>query len=359
MKVRKSLLLGTSLLILAISNTSVNAYVENPLKESEKDYTKSIVATLSEEDKAVELLNHNIIVNDERYKVVSIEKELNKDELKEVTEEKKATLKTNNQEYIKSYFGETYSYEDDKYEGKIPITNININTINHGQYQELREKKIEFDNYSKNDLDNIKKEITEEGQTYYLIKVDWQVEKTERIDNQEVPVSYKGTMVYQTVVAINNPNTYEITVTYKGNVANKEKEYTYTALYVKEEIPESIIEEKEEDSPIVTTIIISGLGFGLGVLIFLLTRKNITIYNKTDSGYRTIGRFKLYENTKNVIDISKYNYKIDSNLYSLKLNKSIYKKLKGKVIYIKIENISKPITINEQFIEFIICRGGK
>ena len=140
----------------------------------------------------------------------------------------------------------------------------------------------------------------------------------------------------------------------KGKVANKEKEYTYTALYVKEKVPEPIVEEKEESNPIVPTIIISGIGFGLGVLIFLLSNKNITIYNKTDSGYRIIGRFKLYENTKNVVDISKYNHKIDSNMYSLKLNKSIYEKLKGKVIYVKIENISKSITINEQFIEFII-----
>lgn len=354
MKIKKGLLLGTSLLILAISQTNVNAYIENPLKERGKDYTKSIIATLSEEDEAVELLNHNIIVKEEKYKVASIEKELIKDKTKEVTEEKKATLKSNNQAYIKSYFGESYTYEDDEYEGDIPITNININTINHGQYQELREKKIEFNDYSKNDLDNIKKEITDGNETYYLINVDWQVENTETIDNQEVPKSYKGTMLYQTVVVINNPNTYEVTVTYKGNVSKKEKEYRYTALYVKEEIPEPVIEEEEKDSIIVPTIIVSGIGIGLGVLIFLLSNKNATIYNKTGSGYRTIGRFKLQGNNENVIDISKYNHKIDSNIYSLKLNKLIYEKLKGKIIYVKIENISKPLTINNQFIEFII-----
>lgn len=61
-KIKKGLLLGTSLLILAISQTNVNAYVENPLKQRGKDYTKSIIATLSEEDEAVELLNHNIVL---------------------------------------------------------------------------------------------------------------------------------------------------------------------------------------------------------------------------------------------------------------------------------------------------------
>ena len=356
MKIKKSLLVGTSLLILTILQSSnVKAYVENPLKENGDNYTKSIIATLSEEDEAVELLNHNIIVEGNEYKVASIEKELNAGKTKEVTEEKKATLKTNNQEYIKNYFGKTYNYEDNEYKGEIPITNININTVSHGQYQELKEKKIDFTNYSQNDLDNIKKEINIEGQTYYLINVDWQVEQVEIVDNQEVPKTYKGTMLYQTIVAINNPNTYEVTVTYKGNVENIEKEYTYTALYEKKEVSQPIIEEeKEENNIVVPTIIVSGLGFGLGVLIFLLLNKNATIYNKTDSGYKVISRFKLTEDTKNIIDITKYNHKIDSNMYSIKMNKSTYEKLKGKVIYVKIKNISKPVTINNQFIEFII-----
>ncbi len=356
MKIKKNLLVGTSLLILTILQSSnVKAYVENPLKESGEDYKKSIIATLSEENEAIELLNHNIIVEGEEYKVASIEKELNADETKEVTEEKKATLKTNNQEYIKNYFGKTYTYEDNEYKGEIPITNININTISHGQYQELREKKIDFTNYSKNDLDNIKKEITVEGQKYYLINVDWQVDQVEIIDNQEVPKTYKGTMLYQTIVAISNPNTYEVTVTYKGNVANIEKEYTYTALYEKKEVSQPIIEEeKDENNIIVPTIIISGLGIGLVTMLFILLNKNAIVYNKTNSGYRMLGSFKLSSKEKNILDITKFNHKIDSNMYSLKLSNKIYEQLKGKVVYVKVENISKPITINNKFIEFII-----
>lgn len=351
MKIKKGLILGTSLLML-VAHTNVNAYTEYPLIDKEDNYTKSVVAALSEEDEVVELLNHNIIVDSNTYNVEKIFKTQNEDVKKEVSEQKKAILRTSNQEYIKKYFGETYAYEDKEYKGDIPMTNIHINRIDHGQYQELREKRIEFNNYSKNDLDNIKKEITENNTTYYLIKVDWQIENTEIIDAQEVPISYKGTMIYQTVVTINNPYEYEITVTYSGEVSNKEKEYTYTALYTKKE--EIIKEIQLEDTNVVPVIIISGIGFGLATLIFLLSNKNAIIYNKTDSGYKMIGKFKLYKEEKNILDISKYNHKISSNMYCLKLKNSTYEKLKGKVVYIKIENITKPVTITSKFIEFII-----
>lgn len=354
MKVKKLLIVGTSLLML-LAQTRVNAYTEYPLKEENNSFTKSIEAKLSEEDEVVELLNHNIEINSNTYTVATIEKTKNEDETKQVSKQKKETLKSRDQNYIKKYFGEMYDYKDEEgYEGSIPISHININTINHGKYQELREKKIEFNKYSQNDLNNIKKEIIEGNDTYYLINVDWQIEDTELIDNQEVPKNYKGTMIYQTVVEINNPNEYEITVTYTGDVNKKSTEYTYKAIYNK--VVNKPVEEPEvkEEKNIVPVIVISGIGIGLAALIFLLSSGNAIIYNKTDSGYRLLKSCKLSKEQKNIIDISKYNYKISSNMYSLKLRKSIYEKLKGKIVYVKIENISKPVTINSRFIEFII-----
>ena len=349
MKIKKSLIFGTSLLMLLL-HTNVNAYTELPLVDKEDNYTKSVVATLSEEDEVIELLNHNIIVNSDTYTVAKIVKTQNEDVKKEVTKQKSKTLKTNNQEYIKKYFGETYAYEDKEYKGDIPMTNIHINRIDYGEYQELREKRIEFNNYSKNDLNDIKKEITENDTTYYLIKVDWQIENTEIIDGQEVPTSYKGIMIYQTIVSLNYPYEYEVTVTYSGEVSNKEKSYTYTAIY--KELEKTIVEEPIDYT--IPTIIVSGVGIGLATLIILLINKNAVIYNKTDSGYITIGKFKLSKENKNILDISKYNHKISSNMYCLKLKNSTYEKLKGKVVYIKIENITKPVTITSKFIEFII-----
>ena len=349
MKLRKYLILGTSLFML-IGHTHVKAYTELPLKENDTEFSKSVIGTIDEEAEAIELLNHDIIVDSKSYNVAEITKTQNEDVKKEVSKQKKKTLKTNNQEYIKSYFGETYVYEDEEFKGEIPITNIHINRIDYGEYQELREKRIEFSNYSKNDLDMIKKEITDNNLTYYLIKVDWKVENTEVIDNQEVPISYKGTMIYQTVVSLNYPYEYEITVTYSGEVSSKEKTYTYTAIYKEPEQP--IVEETPNN--IVPTIIVSGIGFGVATLIFLLLGKNAVIYIKTDSGYKRLGKYKLSVKSKNEIDITKYNHKISSNMYCLKLKKKTYEKLKNKIVYVKIENIAKPVTITSKFIEFII-----
>ena len=298
MKVKKLLIVGTSLLML-LAQGKVNAYTEYPLKEESTSFTKSIEAKLLEEDEVIELLNHNIVINSNTYTVATIEKIKNEDETKNVSKQK-------------------------------------------------------FNKYSQNDLNNIKKEITEGNDTYYLINVDWQIEDTELIDNQEVPKNYKGTMIYQTVVEINNPNKYEVTVTYTGDVNKESTEYTYKAIYNK--VINKPIEEPQvkEEKNIVPVIIISGIGIGLAALVFLLSSGNAIIYNKTDSGYKVLKSCKLSKEQKNIIDISKYNHKISSNMYSLKLKKSIYEKLKGKIVYVKIENISKPITINSKFIEFII-----
>jgi len=341
---------------MLIGHTHVKAFTEQPLKEFNEDYSKSVTATLEEENKAIELLNHDIIVDSKPYNVSEIKKTQNEDVKKKVSKQKIKTLKTNNQEYIKEYFGETYVYEDEEYKGEIPMTNIHINRIDYGEYQELREKRIEFSNYSKNDLDMIKKEINDNNTTYYLIKVEWKVENTETIDNEEVPTSYKGTMIYQTVVSLNYPYEYEITVTYSGEVSNKEKTYTYTAIYKEPEQP--IIEEPRNDY-IVPTVIVSGVGFGVAALIFLLLNKNAVIYNKNETGYKKLGKYKLSVKEKNEIDITKYNHKISSNMYCLKLKKKTYEKLKNKIVYVKIENIAKPVTITSMFIEFIIWRGGK
>ena len=136
MKVKKLLIVGTSLLML-LAQGKVNAYTEYPLKEESTSFTKSIEAKLLEEDEVIELLNHNIVINSNTYTVATIEKIKNEDETKNVSKQKKETLKSRDQNYIKKYFGEKYDYKDEEgYEGSIPISHININTINHGKYHQ-------------------------------------------------------------------------------------------------------------------------------------------------------------------------------------------------------------------------------
>lgn len=351
MKVAKIILFSISILIL-FGTTNVKAYKEEELQNENNNLVKNIVANLSEEDNVIDLLNRDITINNDIYKVITIEKSKNEAIKKNITEEKKEILQTNSQEYIKKHFGETFLYEDEEFKGEIPLTHININEIDKGQYQEIRDKKIEFSNYSKNDLNNIKKEITDNDLTYYLINVDWDIDKIETIDNQEVPKSYKGTMLYQTIVTIDNPSQYEVTATYEGQAIKKDEEYTYKAIYQKQQ--NDIEQPMQEQTNITSVIIISGLGIGMLILSYLIFSKNVIVYNKTGFGFKVISSFKLGKDKNNDIDLSRYNYKIESNIYALKLKKGIYEDLKGKVVNIKIKNITKQITINERFIEFII-----
>lgn len=348
----KSLIIIWIVLLALLIPKHIYAYTEENIIKQNDIYTKSVNSKISEEKEVIELLDHNIIIENIEYKLNEIVINENDILTKDVVKEKKEILTTDNQSYIEKYFGKVFEYEDNDYKGEIPITHININRIDNGQYQELREKIIEFSKFSSNDLNNIKKEIKENGQTYYLINVDWEYDETEDVDNNVVPINYKGKMKYQTIVTLNNPYTYEVTVTYSGKVENKEKEYKYTGVYKKIE-PVAII-EKTDDSKNVKKIIISGIGLGLIVFIVLLNSKNVKIYNRSENGYNLLGSFKIDSKRKNIIDITKYNHKISSNVYSIKFKKSIYKKIKDKTIFVKIKDISKPITVNSEFIEFLI-----
>ena len=303
------------ILIFALFRTNItNAYTEGLLKEENGNITKSIIADISEQDEVIEALNKDITINNNKYKVITIEKTKNEEDKKNVSKDKKEILQNNDIEYIKQYFGEKLNYEDNEYKGEIPLTHININEIDKGQYQEIKEKNIEFSNYSKNDLNNIAKELKDGNLTYYLINVDWNIDQTEIIDNQEVPKSYKGIMKYQTVATIDNLPQYEITVTYQGQVTKKDEKYTYKAIYKKNENNNIVANVEKQNSYIVPAIIISGLGVGILIICLLIFNKNVAIYNKTSSGFKLLGKYRFSEKLNNNIDLTKYNHKIESNI---------------------------------------------
>lgn len=346
---KRTVLLGLTAIILLQNH--VNAYEEKNTTEYTNGIVTIVQGAVSEEDKILQDYAKDIEVNGKIYTTSSVERNEISNNVKEESMQKKEILSTSNEDKIKSHFGNTYLFEDEEYKGELPITDINIKTINQGSYEEIDEQKIDFTGYSQNDLNEIAKEITLNNKTYYLINVDWKAEKTETVDNQEVPITYKGTMIYQTVVTKNNPNKYEVTVTYSGNVDKKDSVYEYTIFY--EPVTEEIVVEEPEESNIVPIIVISGLGIGITVILIILGLVNVKIYNKTDKGNKLIGKFRISKNNKN-IDITKYQYKTTSNIYCLKLSSNLYRQIKDKTIHVQIGKIKKSVYINAQYIEFII-----
>lgn len=335
---KKKYLIIPIILIIITCNVKCFASTNNEI------ITKEFQTTQNAEK---EFLNEIYNTETENMKIKNLDKEISEDNyrVKEIIETKELT--NQDRDYITQQFGEKQSYNDGEYQGELTISDIKIETINNGSYQEIDEKVLDFTNYSDNDLINIEKEITLDNTIYYLINVNWEVDSTETIDGETIPKTYKGTKIYQTVKTIANPNTYKVTVTYSGTIEKINTIYDYTVTY--ENKVEELQEEKEDNNIIVPVLIISGLGLAI-LLIGLFNIKNTYVYSKTSKGFKLIKREKM--NDKNVlIDISNCKNKSKENIYAIKINKMAFNKLKGRTISIILGTKKKDIILWNNYYE--------
>jgi len=314
--------------------------------EGNKILNKTILK--SEEEKFLVSMENEYLDGEDKYRLLNFTKEDDKENTKSVTAYKTDIIKSNNKEKIIEHFGEDLKYDDGTYSGTIPLKDYEIRTINNGKYEVIDEKKIDFSKYSKNDLNNIEKEKNINGTVYYLINVIWENDEVEIIDNQEVPINYKGTMIYQTVLQKNYPFDYEITVSYEGIVNKIDPIYLYTLEY--EKVKETIIEENKDY--IVPTIIVSGLGLAI-IIFYVLNSKTAKIYAKTDKGYKIIKIVRLSKK-HNQINISKSNHKSNTNVYAIKTSSKFYNKNSNMLIKVKKDKILKNVYLNSEFVDFIL-----
>ncbi len=335
---KKKYLIIPIILIIITCNVKCFASTNNEI------ITKEFQTTQNAEK---EFLNEIYNTETENMKIKNLDKEISEDNyrVKEIIETKE--LASQDRDYITQQFGEKQSYNDGEYQGELTISDIKIETINNGSYQEIDEKVLDFTNYSDNDLINIEKEITLDNTIYYLINVNWEADSTETIDGETIPKTYKGTKIYQTVRTIANPNTYKVTVTYSGTIEKINTIYDYTVTY--ENKVEELQEEKEDNNIIVPVLIISGLGLAI-LLIGLFNIKNTYVYSKTSKGFKLIKREKI--NDKNVlIDISNCKNKSKENIYAIKINKMAFNKLKGRTISIILGTKKKDIILWNNYYE--------
>mgnify|MGYP006068063541 FL=1 len=335
---KKKYLIIPIILIIITCNVKCFASTNNEI------ITKEFQTTQNAEK---EFLNEIYNTETENMKIKNLDKEISEDNyrVKEIIETKELT--NQDRDYITQQFGEKQSYNDGEYQGELTISDIKIETINNGSYQEIDEKVLDFTNYSDNDLINIEKEITLDNTIYYLINVNWEADSTETIDGETIPKTYKGTKIYQTVRTIANPNTYKVTVTYSGTIEKINTIYDYTVTY--ENKVEELQEEKEDNNIIVPVLIISGLGLAI-LLIGLFNIKNTYVYSKTSKGFKLIKREKI--NDKNVlIDIPNCKNKSKENIYAIKINKMAFNKLKGRTISIILGTKKKDIILWNNYYE--------
>ena len=134
MNVKRIFLLGAATLL--IFQNQVNAYTEKDYTEYTNGIVKEIQANISEENMILESFTKEIEINGKMYTVESVEREKTKENIKIETMQKTEVLTTKNEDKIKQHFGESYLYEDEEFKGELPLTNIEIKTIDQGSYEE-------------------------------------------------------------------------------------------------------------------------------------------------------------------------------------------------------------------------------
>ena len=95
---------------------------------------------------------------------------------------------TNNLEKVISLFNETKDMEDDGYTGTLTRDNSTLKIQIKNSYQEEYKVYLQksYDNVPSNELNEIPKEIKENGTTYYLVNPVWNIADTEIVSDGEI-----------------------------------------------------------------------------------------------------------------------------------------------------------------------------
>ena len=250
---------------------------------------------------------------------------------------------TNNLEKVISLFNETKDFEDDGYTGTLERDNSTLKIQIKDSYQEEYKVYLQksYDNVPSNELNDIPKEIKENGTTYYLVNPVWNIAETEMVSNSEVPVKYNGTMYYEGVKTKTIITSYLATVKYTGTLEKQVPDTTtFTAEY----------EEVKEYGYIVPAIVgTTGIMFFSGIILFSL--KNVKVYNLQNGEYKLIKRLHLNKD-KLYMDLTPTSFQ--TRKYKIVLSKSLYKMIKGKNIKIKYFDTKNNYTVQNKEFEIMV-----
>lgn len=316
----KKILTITSILLILLGCFNF-CFASNELQTLEKEY----IVDYKVADEFYNSINKTIVEDKICYELKNVDridnfKTLTKEH--EVVEER--VTNTNNLEKVISLFNETKDIEDDGYTGTLKRDNSTLKIQIKNSYQEEYKVYLQksYDNVPSNELNEIPKEIKENGTTYYLVNPVWNIADTEIVSNSEVPVKYNGTMYYEGVKTKTIITSYLATIKYNGTL-NKQVLDTTTFNIQYEEV--------KEYGYIVPTIVgTTGILFFSGIILFRL--KNVKIYNLKDGEYKLVKKLHLNKN-KLFIDLTPTN--LQTRAYKIVLSKPLYRLIKGSNIKFK------------------------
>ena len=294
-------------------------------------------------------INKTIVENGKKYELQDVQR---KDNLKmesknyETTEEK--IIDASYKSSAISFFDESRNIEDDGFKGTINRDDSSIELTPADSYREEYKVYLQrkYTNVSSNELNNIPKEIKEDGLIYYLVNPVWDVTETEEVDGNPVPVKYSGTMKYEGKNTRTIVTSYIAKVRYAGTLEKQVKDTTtFTAKY--KEVESAKPETKKEENKVIPQAVVGTTGILCVCGIVLLNSKNVKIYNLIDGEYILVRKVHLSER-KMLVDLTPYNYQ--SRSYKIIVSKSLFRKIRGKNI--KFKYFDKQYNYNIQNREF-------
>ena len=356
MKNKKILPVIISVITLSalMSGFSISKATENKLGSWQEEI--QVKANQVEEFK--ESIEQEINKNGVLYKLDNVsEKENSKTLTKDEKVEKQLIVNTKDRENVLDLFDQELKIKKDGYIGTLKIDNSSLrikpNDIYEEEYKLYYEEK--YENVKRNELNNVPKIIKKNGTTYYLVNPVWTISKTEKIDGQDIPISYDGTMKYEAIkkrIVINN---YIATVSYFGKI-EKEVIDTVTVKVQYKEVPKkesTVIEtEKEQKSSITAPVVTAGAGIIICSGIIFISRKNISIYNYQNNNWKLVRKEKVKASEK-LVDITPQNNEI-SRKYKIVLKNDLYTKWYGQNITVKYFDKQFICNVKENEIEILV-----
>lgn len=296
-------------------------FASDNLQVVEKQYT----VDYKKADEFYNTIDKTIIEDKIGYDLESIDRV---DNFKTLTKEheviEQLTTDTSNLESVIGMFNETKDIEEEGYTGTLKRDNSSLKIEINDSYQEEYKVYLQktYNSVPSNELNDIPKEIKENGTTYYLVNPVWDIAEKEMISNNEVPVTYNGTMYYEGIKTKTIVTSYLATIKYTGTLEKQVPDTTtFTVKY----------KEVKEYTQIVSAILTgSGIVFLSGIILF--NTKNVRIYNLQEGEYKFVKRVHLNKN-KLFIDLTPASFQ--TRKYKIIFSKSLYRTIKGKNVKFK------------------------
>lgn len=335
----KKILVITSLIIILLGCFSV-CFASSDIQKLKREH----IVDYKMADEFYDSIDKTIVEDKICYELKNVDRV---DNFKSLTKEQETieerVTNTNNLDKVISLFNETKDFEDDGYTGTLVRDNSTLKVEIKDSYQEEYKVYLQksYDNVSSNELNDIPKEIKENGTTYYLVNPVWNIAETEMVANNEVPVKYNGTMYYEGVKTKTIITSYLATVKYSGTLEKQVPDTTtFTAEY----------EEVKEYGYIVPAIVgTTGIIFFSGIILFGL--RNVKVYNLQDGEYKLIKRLHLNKDRLHM-DLTPTN--LQTRKYKIVLSKSLYRTIKSKDIKIKYFDKLQDYTVENKEFEIMV-----